>query len=139
MFRFSLVLSLLMASFAFASVEGPPPSYMYSPEQQAIINQFGNPWEFNIVFQQIGKFRYETWIYGGSIKKKFGFVNGKKELEAPYTRPLGPESKTALTPQQFTLKTTTGNLRQMFGKPVILSGQIPDIKQESYTYAKRGL
>jgi hypothetical protein len=140
--RALFLLCLMTAGFVFATDESAlaPPQYMYSPEQQGIIKKYGNPWEFNIVFQQVGKFRYETWIYGGTIKKKFGFVNGKKELEGAYMRPLAPASKTALTPKQFTLSTTTGNLRLMFGPPgKIIPGMVPNIKQESYTYSRRGL
>src|SRR5215470_10747426 len=100
---------LLLSFFVCLSVCGMAtaqdanvPSFQYSPDQQLVLNKYGNPFLFEIIFQQQGTFRYETWFYGGTIKKKFGFVNGTKKLEAPFKAPIANSSGVpGLTPDRF--------------------------------------
>src|SRR4029079_18221437 len=104
--------------------ENVPPTWTYSAEQLAVLNQYGVPHIYTIVQFPQGPTRYESWLYFGTIRKQFGFSNGKKVAEA--TVPFGfPFAPAVTPPKQFTCNTTRANLVNLLGPPSsVLPGEV---------------
>lgn len=133
-----LLLLFLLPLFVYAE-EQVPPSWTYSPEQLAVINQYGPPHLFAIVQLQNGLVRYETWYYFGTISHQYGFSNGKK-VRDQFLGFLINVPPPQVTPKQFTFNTNRANLGNMFGPPSsVLSGLVPGVKQENLSYTAKGL
>lgn len=135
-----LALLILLVLPVFAPAESMvPPSWTYSTEQLAVINQYGPPHHFAIVLLQPGNVRYESWYYFGTISRVYGFSNGKKTKEAPMGFLINTRV-TVVTPKQFTFTTTRANLGGQFGPPgTIIPGLVPGVKQENLSYPSKGL
>lgn len=129
---------LLLSVLAFAE-EQVPPTWTYSTDQLSIISQYGLPHMYSIVLLAQGPTRYESWFYFGSVRKTFGFSNGKKVSETPLVFGFA-FAPAAIPPKQFTVTTTRPNLGSFLGPPTsVLPGQTTGVKQENLYYAAKGL
>ena len=136
--KLALVMFLILPAFAAAEPMAPP-SWTYSAEQLAVINQYGPPHHFVIVLLQQGFARYESWYYFGTISRQYGFSNGKKTREAPMGFLINTRV-TVVTPKQFTFTTTRANLGGQFGPPGnVLPGLVPGVQQENLSYPAKGV
>ena len=132
------LLILLVLPVFLAADSMVPPSWTYSAEQLAVINQYGPPHHFTLILLQ-GNTRYEAWFYFGTISRQFGFSNGKKTREVPLGFLINARV-TAVTPKQFTFNTSRANLGGQFGPPeTIIPGLVPGETQENLSYSAKGL
>lgn len=136
---FSLLITIGLGSFFYFKARRVETRVELSPQQQELVEQFGFPNTFSLVFGEMmikGGYqpvRFETWNYN-DIGRRFYFIDGQfvKDADIPFAEKARYPN---LRPTWFGKDMTFDQIKKVIGtEPLVSAELIPEIIENGRIY-----